>query len=445
MSSSSSGGVGGVLAGAFSALFGLDRRVFFDARKLKTNLKILSGRIKLVSEKRRARIESIERDVEKLLKKELFEETTKGVGGGRRGRRKEEDAEKTTMERALMSRVESIENERNFLQILKHVDQFATEILETLCERSIEDVELTSSEAMRTSIASMLHAKSANKGRLTNDLPELKAIANELGKKFGKAFAVSCEREKTSEACGVSKRFIAAIAKCEKKKDERELRAMLERMAGFELPSFAKKTTSSGSSVKTKSKKKKKSALERRSGSSREASASGEEDEENIDSSDDNENPATTTIQKKKHSGRRKDKTSSKNQYASAETAAKAARDAANTAREAAEYAEALVATNEVLVAPKKTSPHSDTNDANNNNNYDKEEEEEEEEEEHIDSVVAAAVDEARLEEERTGDASKKSHRAFGGPPPGIASSKKPCSEVDDALAARFETLKTKK
>ena len=436
--SSSSGG-GGVLAGAFSALFGLDR-VFFDARKLKTNLKILSGRIKLLSEKRHARIESIERDVEKLLK-ELFEETTKGLGGGRRGRRKEEDAEKTTMERALMSRVESIENERNFLQILKHVDQFATEILETLCERSIEDVELTSSEAMRTSIASMLHAKSANKGRLTNDLPELKAIANELGKKFGKAFAVSCEREKTSEACGVSKRFIAAIAKCEKKKDERELRAMLERMAGFELPSFAKKTTSSGSSVKTKSKKKKKSALERRSGSSREASASGEEDEENSGSSDDNQNPAaTTTIQKKKHSGRRKDKTSSKNQYASAETAAKAARDAANTAREAAEYAEALVATNEVLVAPKKTSPHSDTNDANNNN-YDKEEEEEE----HIDSVVAAALDEARLEEERTGNASKKSHRAFGGPPPGIASSQKPCSEVDDALATRFETLKTKK
>ena len=435
--SSSSGG-GGVLAGAFSALFGLDR-VFFDARKLKTNLKILSGRIKLLSEKRHARIESIERDVEKLLK-ELFEETTKGLGGGRRGRRKEEDAEKTTMERALMSRVESIENERNFLQILKHVDQFATEILETLCERSIEDVELTSSEAMRTSIASMLHAKSANKGRLTNDLPELKAIANELGKKFGKAFAVSCEREKTSEACGVSKRFIAAIAKCEKKKDERELRAMLERMAGFELPSFAKKT-SSGSSVKTKSKKKKKSALERRSGSSREASASGEEDEENSGSSDDNQNPATTTIQKKKHSGRRKDKTSSKNQYASAETAAKAARDAANTAREAAEYAEALVATNEVLVASKKTSPHSDTNDANNNN-YDKEEEEEEE---HIDSVVAAALDEARLEEERTGNASKKSHRAFGGPPPGIASSQKPCSEVDDALAARFETLKTKK
>ena len=113
--SSSSGG-GGVLAGAFSALFGLDR-VFFDARKLKTNLKILSGRIKLLSEKRHARIESIERDVEKLLK-ELFEETTKGLGGGRRGRRKEEDAEKTTMERALMSRVESIENERNFLQIL---------------------------------------------------------------------------------------------------------------------------------------------------------------------------------------------------------------------------------------------------------------------------------------------------------------------------------------
>ena len=434
--SSSSGG-GGVLAGVFSALFGLDR-VFFDARKLKTNLKILSGRIKLLSEKRHARIESIERDVEKLLKE--LEETTKGLGGGRRGRRKEEDAEKTTMERALMSRVESIENERNFLQILKHVDQFATEILETLCERSIEDVELTSSEAMRTSIASMLHAKSANKGRLTNDLPELKAIANELGKKFGKAFAVSCEREKTSEACGVSKRFIAAIAKCEKKKDERELRAMLERMAGFELPSFAKKTTSSGSSVKTKSKKKKKSALERRSGSSREASASGEEDEENSDSSDDNENPATTTIQKKKPSGRRKDKTSSKNQYASAETAAKAARDAANTAREAAEYAEALVATNEVLVAPKKTSPHSDTNDANNNNNYDKEEEEE-----HIDSVVAAALDEARLEEERTGNASMKSHRAFGGPPPGIASSQKPCSEVDDALAARFETLKTKK
>ena len=429
--SSSSGG-GGVLAGAFSALFGLDR-VFFDARKLKTNLKILSGRIKLLSEKRHARIESIERDVEKLLKE--LEETTKGGGGGRK-----DDAEKTTMERALMARVESIENERNFLQILKHVDQFATEILETLCERSIEDVELTSSEAMRTSIASMLHAKSANKGRLTNDLPELKAIANELGKKFGKAFAVSCEREKTSEACGVSKRFIAAIAKCEKKKDERELRAMLERMAGFELPSFAKKTTSSGSSVKTKSKKKKKSALERRSGSSREASASGEEDEENSGSSDDNQNPATTTIQKKKHSGHRKDKTSSKNQYASAETAAKAARDAANTAREAAEYAEALVATNEVLVAPKKTSPHSDTNDANNNN-YDKEEEEEE----HIDSVVAAALDEARLEEERTGNASKKSHRAFGGPPPGIASSQKPCSEVDDALAARFETLKTKK
>ena len=434
----SSSGVGGVL-GAFSALFGLDR---FDARKLKTNLKILSGRIKLLSEKRKVRIESIERDVEKLLKE--LEETTKGGGGGRK-----DDAEKTTMERALMARVESIENERNFLQILKHVDQFATEILETLCERSIEDVELTSSEAMRTSIASMLHAKSANKGRLTNELPELKAIANELGKKFGKAFALSCEREKTSEACGVSKRFIAAIAKCEKKKDERELRAMLERMAGFELPSFAKKTSSG--SVKTKSKKKKKSALERRSDSSREASASGEEDEENSDLSDDNENPATTTIQKKKPSGRRKDKTTSKNQYASAETAAKAARDAANTAREAAEYAEALVATNEVLVAPKKTSPHSDTNDANNNNNNnnDKEEEEEEEEEEDIDSVVAAALDEARLEEERkrTGAASKKSPpRAFGGPPPGIASSQKPSSysEVDDALAARFETL-TKK
>ena len=60
-------------------------------------------------------------------------------------------------------------------------------------------------------------------------------------------------------------------------------------------------------------------------------------------------------------------------------------------------------------------------------------------------ALSIAALDEARLEEERTGNASKKSHRAFGGPPPGIASSQKPCSEVDDALAARFETLKTKK
>ena len=401
-----------VVLGAFSALFGVDR---FDARKLKTNLKILSGRIKLLTEKRKVRIESIERDVEKLLA-ELETTSVKG-----------RDAAKT-MERA-MARCESMSNERNFLQILKHVETFANEILET-CERSPREVELTTTEEMRTSIASMFYAKVANNGRLMNDLPELKAIANELGKKFGKAFALSCEREKTSEACGVSKRFIAAIAKCEKKKDERELRAMLERMAGFELPSFAKKTSSG--SVKTKSKKKKKSALERRSDSSREASASGEEDEENSDLSDDNENPATTTIQKKKPSGRRKDKTTSKNQYASAETAAKAARDAANKAREAAEYAEALVATNEVL-APKKTSPHSE-NYANNNNDK---------EEEHIDSVVAAALDEARLEEERRTDAASKKS-AFGGPPPGIAS-QKPSAAVDDALAARFETLKTKK
>ena len=64
--------------------------------------------------------------------------------------------------------------------------------------------------------------KSANKGRLTNDLPELKAIANELGKKFGKALSgVSCEREKTSEACGVSKQFIAAIASVRKERRER--------------------------------------------------------------------------------------------------------------------------------------------------------------------------------------------------------------------------------
>jgi hypothetical protein len=394
-----------------------------NEQKLKTNLKILSGRIKLLTDKRRARIASNENAIAKVLEtSSSFKAMSSSslddddnTEDARRGA--STTAEISKAMETLLARCELIGKETKFLEILKRVQSFASAILET-CERQSSELELTGKN--RTAVASMFYAKSADGGRLVNDLPELKTIANELAKKFGKEFALSCEREKTSEACGVSKAFMV-IAK-ERRNDMRgkEARLLLEKMAkekGVALPSTSAKKKPSSSS----SKKKKKST--RRSTSSSEASSSSGE---------------SSDIDNTSSSRRKSNETSN---YASAETAAKAARDAANKAQEAAEYAEALVATNELFATTLK---HDDDDDDVLDMGTEKEDE--------INSIIAAAADEAKLEEGRIENENKESSAPLrrktngGGPPPGVASAaQKKKTVVDDALADRFEKLKTTK
>jgi len=391
-----------------------------NEQKLKTNLKILSGRIKLLTDKRRARIASNENAIAKVLEtsssfKAMSSSSLDDDDNTEDARRGASTAEKSKAMETLLARCELIGKETKFLEILKRVQSFASAILET-CERQSSELELTGKN--RTAVASMFYAKSADGGRLVNDLPELKTIANELAKKFGKEFALSCEREKTSEACGVSKAFMV-IAK-ERRNDMRgkEARLLLEKMAkekGVALPSTsAKKKPSSASS-----KKKKKST--RRSKSSSEANSSSGE---------------SSDIDNTNFSRRKSNETSN---YASAETAAKAARDAANKAQEAAEYAEALVATNELFATTLKHDDDDNVLDIGT------------EKEDEINSIIAAAADEAKLEEERNENENKESSAPLqrktngGGPPPGIASAAKKKTVVDDALADRFEKLKTTK
>jgi len=389
----------------------------FNEQKLKTNLKILSGRIKLLTDKRRARIASNENAIAKVLETcSSFKATSLlSDDDNDEDRRGSSSEEKSKAMETLLARCESIGKETKFLEILKRVQSFASAILET-CERHPAELELTGKN--RTAVASMFYAKSADGGRLVNDLPELKSIANELAKKFGKEFALSCEREKTSEACGVSKAFMV-IAKERRNADTcgKEARVLLEKMAkekGVALPSTSAKKKPSSSS----SKKKKKST--RRSKSSSEASSSSGGESSDIDNTS--------------SSRRKSNKTSN---YASAETAAKAARDAANKAQEAAEYAEALVATNELFATTLK---HDDVDDDDIGT----------EKEDEINSVIAAAADEAKLEEERNENENEGSSAPLrrktngGGPPPGVASAQKK-TVVDDALADRFEKLKTTK
>ena len=397
----------------------------FSDQKLKTNLRILLGRIKLLREKRESRVNSIEQDLKKVLLPQQHVEVA-------------------------LKKCDSIARERNFLLILEEIREFATSVLETR-----GDLDLTGSEnkQLRTAVSSIFYAAGTSSAELTNDLPELKPIANELAKKFEKEFRLSCEREKTSEACGVSKQFMAIVAKKVRKdikSDDVEARMVLEKMAkeiGVELPRVAEKKK------KPTKKKKKKSTRD----SSSEASG-GNSSESESESGDSN---------KKSASSRRKgNKTSN---YATAETAAKAARAAANKAQEAAEYAEALVATNELLATATTTSSSSagkekitalDSNDIDGDNEDGKEAE--------INAVIAAALDEARLEEETeeenenengnenaapTNEKPTLGGRGRGGPPPGIASSREKTKASDptttatddDALADRFEKLKTKR
>ena len=397
-----------------------------NEQKLKTNLKILSGRIKLLTDKRRARIASNENAIAKVLEtsssfKAMSSSSLDDDDNTEDARRGASTAEKSKAMETLLARCELIGKETKFLEILKRVQSFASAILET-CERQSSELELTGKN--RTAVASMFYAKSADGGRLVNDLPELKTIANELAKKFGKEFALSCEREKTSEACGVSKAFMV-IAKERRNADTcgKEARVLLEKMAkekGVALPSTSAKKKPSSSS----SKKKKKST--RRSKSSSEASSSSGGESSDIDDTS--------------SSRRKSNKTSN---YASAETAAKAARDAANKAQEAAEYAEALVATNELFATTLK---HDDVvgwvGDDDDDIGTEKEDE--------INSLIAAAADEAKLEEERNENENEGSSAPLrrktngGGPPPGVASAQKR-TVVDDALADRFEKLKTTK
>jgi len=395
----------------------------FNEQKLKTNLKILSGRIKLLTDKRRARIASNDNAIAKVLETSAaFNKATTSLllsddDNEDEDRRGSSSEEKSKAMETLLARCESIGKETKFLEILKRVQSFASAILET-CERHPAELELTGKN--RTAVASMFYAKSADGGRLVNDLPELKSIANELAKKFGKEFALSCEREKTSEACGVSKAFMV-IAKERRNADTcgKEARVLLEKMAkekGVALPSTSAKKKPSSSS----SKKKKKST--RRSKSSSEASSSSGGESSDIDDTS--------------SSRRKSNKTSN---YASAETAAKAARDAANKAQEAAEYAEALVATNELFATTLKHDDDDNVLDIGT------------EKEDEINYIIAAAADEAKLEEERNENENKESSAPLqrktngGGPPPGIASAAKKKTVVDDALADRFEKLKTTK
>ena len=397
----------------------------FSDQKLKTNLRILLGRIKLLREKRESRIKSIEQDLKKVL---LL-------------------SQQQHVEVAL-KKCDSIARERNFLLILEEIREFATMVLETR-----GDLDLTGSEnkQLRTAISSMFYAAGTSSSELTNDLPELKSIANELAKKFGKEFRLSCEREKTSEACGVSKQFMQIVAKKvrkDMKSDDVEARMVLEKMAkeiGVELPRVAEKKK------KPTKKKKKKSTRD----SSSEASG-GNSSESESESGDSN---------KKASSSRRKgNKTSN---YATAETAAKAARVAANKAQEAAEYAEALVATNELLATTTTTSSSAGKGKITALDSNDLDFENEEGKEAEINAVIAAALDEVRLEEETEGNENESGNenaapteekptlggRGRGGPPPGIASSREKTkasdptttATVDDALADRFEKLKTKR
>jgi len=402
---------------SIQSLFGGANNNRFNEQKLKTNLKILSGRIKLLTDKRRARIASNENAIAKVLETcSSFKATSLlSDDDNDEDRRGSSSEEKSKAMETLLARCESIGKETKFLEILKRVQSFASAILET-CERHPAELELTGKN--RTAVASMFYAKSADGGRLVNDLPELKSIANELAKKFGKEFALSCEREKTSEACGVSKAFMV-IAKERRNADTcgKEARVLLEKMAkekGVALPSTSAKKKPSSSS----SKKKKKST--RRSKSSSEASSSSGGESSDIDDTS--------------SSRRKSNKTSN---YASAETAAKAARDAANKAQEAAEYAEALVATNELFATTLK---HDDVDDDDIGT----------EKEDEINSIIAAAADEAKLEEERNENENEgisaplRRKTNGGGPPPGVASAQKK-TVVDDALADRFEKLKTTK
>ena len=398
----------------------------FSDQKLKTNLRILLGRIKLLREKRESRIKSIEQDLKKVL---LL-------------------SQQQHVEVAL-KKCDSIARERNFLLILEEIREFATMVLETR-----GDLDLTGSEnkQLRTAVSSMFYAAGTSSAELTNDLPELKSIANELAKKFGKEFRLSCEREKTSEACGVSKQFMQIVAKKvrkDMKSDDVEARMVLEKMAkeiGVELPRVAEKKK------KPTKKKKKKSTRD----SSSEASG-GNSSESESESGDSN---------KKTSSSRRKgNKTSN---YATAETAAKAARAAANKAQEAAEYAEALVATNELLATTTTTSSSAGKGKITALDSNDLDFENEEGKEAEINAVIAAALDEVRLEEEtEEGNENENGNenaaptkekptlggRGRGGPPPGIASSREKTkasdptttATVDDALADRFEKLKTKR
>ena len=397
----------------------------FSDQKLKTNLRILCGRIKLLREKRESRVKSIEQDLKKVL---LYQQHVE----------------------VALKKCDSIARERNFLLILEEIREFATSVLETR-----GDLDLTGSEnkQLRTAVSSMFYAAGTSSAELTNDLPELKSIANELAKKFGKEFRLSCEREKTSEACGVSKQFMAIVAKKvrkDMKSDDVEARMVLEKMAkeiGVELPRVAEKKK------KPTKKKKKKSTRD----SSSEASG-GNSSESESESGDSN---------KKTSSSRRKgNKTSN---YATAETAAKAARAAANKAQEAAEYAEALVATNELLATTTTTSSSAGKGKITALDSNDDDFENEEGKEAEMNAVIAAALDEVRLEEEtEEGNENENGNenaaptkekptlggRGRGGPPPGIASSREtklaksdPTTTAadDDALAERFEKLKFSK
>ena len=391
----------------------------FSDQKLKTNLRILCGRIKLLREKRESRVKSIEQDLKKVLLSQQHVEVA-------------------------LKKCDSIARERNFLLILEEIREFATSVLETR-----GDLDLTGSEnkQLRTAVSSMFYAAGTSSAELTNDLPELKSIANELAKKFGKEFRLSCEREKTSEACGVSKQFMAIVAKKvrkDMKSDDVEARMVLEKMAkeiGVELPRVAEKKK------KPTKKKKKKSTRD----SSSEASG-GNSSESESESGDSN---------KKTSSSRRKgNKTSN---YATAETAAKAARAAANKAQEAAEYAEALVATNELLATTTTASSSAGKGKITALDSNDDDFENEEGKEAEMNAVIAAALDEVRLEEETEGNENENAAptkekptlggRGRGGPPPGIASSREKTkasdptttATVDDALADRFEKLKTKR
>jgi len=402
----------------------------FSDQKLKTNLRILLGRIKLLREKREARVKSIEQDVKKVLLSQQHVEVA-------------------------LKKCDSIARERNFLSILEQIREFASVALDT---RGDLELHGTENKQLRTAVSSIFYAAGTSSAELTNDLPELKPIARELAKKFGKEFQLSCEREKTSEACGVSKQFMAIVAekvRKEKKSDDVEARAVLEKMAkelGVELPRVAEKK-------KKPTKKKKKKSGDSSSETSGGNSSSGESE--------------SGTSNKKSASSRRKgNKTSN---YATAETAAKAARAAANKAQEAAEYAEALVATNELLATTTTTSSFAaaagkntalDSNDLDGDNEEGKEAE--------INAVIAAALDVARLEEEtEEGNENENGNgngnenaaptkekpalggRGRGGPPPGIASSRETklassdpttiTAADDDALAERFEKLKFSK
>jgi len=354
----------------------------FSLSRLCANLKITIGRIKLLRLRRGLKISSLLHATELVLTNSQSDD-------------RQNKSHAKAFERSIdlcVQKVTAIAREEEFVENMISLEMFAKLVLE-----KIEHVrsENAVSKELLEAVASLIYCA---KKMYANELPELVAVAKELGRKYGEGFRVACEQQ--PRALGVCEEFI-----------EKELVSMrpidrLKELAtewGLEIPAIAivrhdsdEVTTNSDiQKKKKKSVKKKKNAAD--------DSTSNSDNGTDIDDDDDDDD----AFDAKK--------------YSSAAKAAKAARLAANEAMEAADYAESLCAF------------------ANVETSAEVREKEVEEEEEEVNLLVQAALDEQKLEELNV-------PRFKAKPPPGIISSQKDFEDdADDAIASRFEALKNVK